>query len=660
MKRKRFWLIKPVNILLMLVSLIMCVVLFFANPVLFYICTPLVLLLVCYSGFKLWRIQQDLYRMITSMGRAMTDSHEASLINFPLPSIIVSDPDEIIWYNDMFRETMLEDGKNIFGYSIKDIIHVEIDALLANQGTVVSYQEKYYQVYCLKTITHGDVLYLLYLVDITQLQKVCLLYEQQKPVVMIILIDNYDESINNENEGNRERLSSEVRTLLQDFIDRTTGFIRRLDRDRYIIVLEKCDMDVILKSRFDILDRIRDITTENGTPVTLSIGVSIVKDSFQKAERDARQALDMAMGRGGDQAAVKTDSGYEFFGGFSKGVEKRTKVKTRIVASALVELVKAADNILVMGHRFADLDALGSAIGMAKACSCFDKPVHIVLDTKRNLADVLVQKLVANGQQNLISPPDFAIDAVTDKTLLIIVDTHTQNLVESKAIYEKCKQVVVIDHHRKMVNHIDNAVIFYHEPYASSASEMVTELIQYFGDHCKIERLEAEALMAGMMLDTKNFVLKTGVRTFEAAAYLRRMGADTIQVRQLFSSTIDSYQRKAKIVSSAEIYKTCAIATCDFVSDDLRIVAPQAADELLGISGVKASFVLYEENDAVNISGRSMGALNVQIIMEKMGGGGHQTMAAVQLPNSNFDKAKQQLLEVIDEQEQIQGSKMKN
>lgn len=653
MKRKRFWLIKPVNILMMLLSLALSAALLYFSRAAFLAAAPFVLAANIYSLYKLWRMQQDLYKMITSMGRSMTDSSEASLINFPLPAIIVNDIEEVVWYNDMFRETVLREGKDVFGWGLKDIMQVEIPTLLANQGTEVRYQDRVYETYCLKTTTHGLPFYLLYLVDITALWQDRQEYIRTRPAVMLVLVDNYEETINNENDNHRASLSADVRNVIQDFVDKTSGFIRRLDRDRYLVMVERCDLNEIIKGRFSLLDKVRELTTESRMPVTLSIGVAPVTETLQKAEREARQALDMALGRGGDQAAVKTEGGFEFFGGYSKGVEKQTKVKTRIVATALVELIKAADNVLVMGHKFADLDALGSAIGMAKACLCFEKRVNIVLDTRRNLADVLVQKLAEAGEQHLVMLPDVALDVVTDKTLLIIVDTHTETLIESKAVYQRCKQVVVIDHHRKMVNHIDNAVIFYHEPYASSASEMVTELSQYFGDKCKLGRVEAEALLAGIMLDTKNFVIKTGVRTFEAAAYLRRLGADTIEVRQLFSSTIDSYQRKSRIVNSAEIYKSCAIATIDFVSDDLRIVAPQAADELLGISGVKASFVLYEENDTVNISARSMGALNVQVIMEALGGGGHHTMAGAQIAGATCDKVRQSLLEVIDKQQSL-------
>lgn len=554
----------------------------------------------------------------------------------------------MVWYNEIFRENVLLKKQDIFGYNIVEVTGIPAEQLYQSKETFLCYNGKYFRAYCLKTTSHGTTMYLVYFVDITELYETKLTAEKTKPVVMLTMIDNYDELIGNENEGGKARLLSDIQNVIQDFVDNTNGFIKNLDKYRHIILIEKENLDEIVKNRFDILDKVRSIETPNGIPITLSIGVAEVKKSLAQAEADARQALDMCLGRGGDQVSIRTDSGYEFFGGISKGVEKRTKVKTRIVASALVELIKSADNILIMGHKFADLDCLGSAIGMAKACQSFGKKVNIVLDTKRNLADCLVQRMVENNMQGLIVLPDNASDFITDNTLLIVMDTHTEVLVESAEVFNRCKQIVVIDHHRKLVNHIEKAVIFYHEPYASSASEMVTELVQYFGDGCKLSSFEAEALLSGIMLDTRNFVIRTGVRTFEAAAYLRKLGADTVEVRKLFASSMDSYQRKTRVVSSAEIYKSCAIASCDFTSDDLRIVAPQAADELLNISGVKASFVLYEQNEVINVSARSMGAMNVQRIMERMGGGGHHTMAAAQIPNSTCDKVRQTLLEIID------------
>lgn len=648
MKPKRFWLVRPLNIMLIAISLVMCGVLFFANRLLFFIFTPIVLLLDILAAVRIWRIQQDLHKVITSMGKAVSDRNEAGLIHFPIPSLLVSLQGEIVWYNEMFRATVLNNKQDIFGYALRSLIEEDLSDLLERSPHRVKCGKGYYEVYTLRT--EGEQPFcLLYFVDVTKLELIRQESERRRPVVLIMLIDNYEETIGKEADGNRLKLLNDVRNTIQAFADSTTGFIRRTDHDRYLMIVEQQDLEKMFRNRFEVLDQVRAVETENRTPVTLSIGVAPVIDTLHRAENEARQALEMALGRGGDQVAVKTKTGYEFFGGFSKGVEKQTKVKTRIVASALAELIKSCDNVLVMGHRFADLDSLGSAIGLAKACRCLGKESYIVLDSRRNLADVLVRRLVENKEQNMICLPETAIDLVMDKTLLIITDTHTVDLIESPDIYRRCKQVVVIDHHRKMVNHIDNAVIFYHEPFASSASEMVTELIQYLGDACRLNRMEAEALLSGIMLDTKNFVMKTGVRTFEAAAYLRRLGADTISVRELFSSTIDSYRRRAQIVSGAELLHGCAIAVCDSSGDDMRVIAPQAADELLNISGVKASFVLYANGGTVNISARSMGAFNVQVIMEKMGGGGHHTMAGAQIKDTDCHQARTRLAAIIEE-----------
>ena len=363
----------------------------------------------------------------------------------------------------------------------------------------------------------------------------------------------------------------------------------------------------------------------------------------------------MALGRGGDQAVVKTDNGYRFFGGVSKGVEKRSQAKTRVISNALQDLIMSSGKIYIMGHRFGDLDSVGASCGLAGAIKQLGKDVCIVVDRSKNLAAHLIDIVEKNTDFPLFITPAEAEDAIEDNDLLIIVDTHNKDFIESYSLYIRAKSVVVIDHHRKTVNFIDNAVIFHHEPYASSASEMVTEIIQYFkyNNDERIAAFYADALLSGIMLDTKNFVMRTGVRTFEAAAYLKKIGADTVSVKLLFSNSIDSYRRKTQIVASAKIYNKCAIATADFKSDDIRLVAPQAADELLSITDVDASFVVYKTGNTINISARSLGALNVQVIMEKLGGGGHQTMAAAQIENSTINEAVKALTHAIDERQQL-------
>lgn len=409
-------------------------------------------------------------------------------------------------------------------------------------------------------------------------------------------------------------------------------------------------MKSIVEERFTILDTVRKINANDKMPATLSIGVGRDAQSLLQAEKFASQALDMALGRGGDQAAVKNKNGYEFYGGVSKGIEKRTKVKTRIVAAALSELLDSCSNVLIMGHRFADLDCLGAAVGLYYPIQQMGKPVKIILNSRANMVKQLHSRLLSQGFETAFIEPEVATDYVSDDTLLIIVDVHTPHFIEAPEVYKKCKNVVVIDHHRKMVDYIDNAVIFHHEPYASSASEMVAELVQYFGDKYKPNSTAAEALLAGMMLDTKNFIQRTGVRTFEAAAYLRKMGADTVEVKRLFATSMNAYQERCKVVSSATIYRHCAICQVQERIEEIKMVSAQAADELLSIEDVDASFVFYYESEqVVAYSARSMGKINVQIIMEKLGGGGHLTMAGAQTKGINLEEGKERLLRAIDE-----------
>lgn len=386
--------------------------------------------------------------------------------------------------------------------------------------------------------------------------------------------------------------------------------------------------------------------------VTLSIGIGRTADTIAESEGYAKQALEMAQGRGGDQAAIKTVSGFEFYGGVSKGIERANKVKARIIANQLIQLVESSDRVYIMGHKFSDLDSVGSSVGLACAIRNLGNTAHVVVNSLSSLSTQLIDRLKAGEDQKntLFMSPEEANETITDNSLLIITDTHNPLMLESQELHAKAKQVVIIDHHRKTVNFIDNSLIFYHEPYASSASEMVTEILNYFGKAGKITALQAEALLSGIMLDTKNFTIKTGVRTFEAAAFLRKLGADTVNVKGLFANTIENYRQKAALVSKADIYKRCAIASTTVYSPDMRLVASQAADELLGIENVDASFVYYKSsNEEIYVSARSLGALNVQLVMEYLGGGGHQTMAAAQLKGISVEEAGRRVKKAIDD-----------
>ena len=553
----------------------------------------------------------------------------------------------IIWFNKCFEEVFFNEEK-AYGEFITKLMDIDIEQVAAKRGTIISHKGRYFKVTSQKPRNQSMKMLMIYFEDVTEFKELEQEHFLSHPLVILMMIDNYEDLIQNVKESEKAHILVQLEKLLEQFMEETTGVIRKISNDKFIAVIEERHIHNMIVSRFDILDKARAIMVSERLCVTLSIGVGRGAKTLCESETFAKQALDMALGRGGDQCAVKTEAGFEFFGGVSKGIEKHAKVKTRIIATALTELVEASDLVLVMGHRFGDLDSIGAATGLCAVMRKMGKRSFVVVDKNKNLAKKLIDHIEKNDIQDMYIPPEQALPIMTEKTLVVICDTHNPEFLDSREVFDKAKQVVVIDHHRKMVNYIDNAVIFHHEPYASSASEMVAELIQYFGDYSKISAAEAEALLAGIMLDTKNFVMRTGVRTFEAAAFLRKIGADTITVRNLFSSSIETYQQKSRLVASAEIYHRCAVACTDVKSEDMRIAAPQAADELLGINGVDASFVLFDVNGVINISARSLGAMNVQLVMEALGGGGHQTMAGVQLEGEDIENVKQNLLIAIE------------
>ena len=430
-------------------------------------------------------------------------------------------------------------------------------------------------------------------------------------------------------------------------IGRGTGFLRRVASGRYIAVVEERQLEQFAKRGYDVLDKIRAL--DPSVNLSLSIGIGRGAKTLREAQDMAVQALDMAQGRGGDQAAEMTPDGFTFYGGVSHGVEKRSKVRSRIVADQLVKLIKEADHVVIMGHRMSDLDAIGSAEGVLRICKICDVPAVIAVRRDATLASSLINALVAAGQEDDFIDPKGALPIISKRTLCIVVDTYQVNLVESKEILEKCGKVAVIDHHRKGVGFIENPALVCHEPYSSSASELVTELLQYVGERDdKPNRVEAEGLLAGIMLDTRDFTLHTGVRTFEAAAALRRYGAETERVRQLFDVTMVEYNAKA------QMYKNCAVSVSGEVPPEARVAIAQAANDLLTIQNVEASFVAVQVGTGVNISARSLGAVNVQVIMEALGGGGHQTMAAAQLKHITPEAARARIQTAIDQYRESQ------
>lgn len=616
----------------------------------FWVSAPFVVLIGGFAIGKLIQVTRKTFQYYARIDDELESKMHMSVHSFPMSAVIIDSAGRIVWTNGKFTEEFPDCCE--YGMELSNITDIPPADFFTDDGITVRYKDSVYKVFArIPDENEAKELTLLFFKNITDITALETEKKLSQPVVILFMVDGYEELISGCLESEKAHVSVQIDKLLEDFAGQTTGVLRKNASDRFIAVIEERHLQEILRNKVEILDKAREIFVNDRLNVTMSIGIGRTGKTLKESEQFARQALEMALGRGGDQAAVKTDNGFEFYGGVSKGVERHTKVKTRIIANSLLELVDNADKIFIMGHKYSDLDSVGSSVGLTCAIRNLGKSAWAVCDYSTSLAKVLIDRFPhVDGEEPLFTEPADAMEELTDNSLLIICDTHNPLIIESKELYEKAKKIVVIDHHRKMVNYIDNVVIFHHEPYASSASEMVTELIQYFGEAGKLRAVQAECLLAGIMLDTKNFVMKTGVRTFEAAAVLRKMGADTITVKKMFSSSIDSYKRKTQIVAEAEIYRKCAIAPCDFYADDLRIVAPQAADELLTIKNVDASFVLFKTmSNEISISARSMGNLNVQLIMEALGGGGHQTMAGAQLKDVTVNEVLDTLKKSIDD-----------
>lgn len=562
------------------------------------------------------------------------------------PVALLSRDYEVLWCNKEFDAQIMSDTE-AFGCDIGKALGIDMKNLYIEGVAKASYKDKIYKITCIPIVgRQKDMVYLSF-ADITEFAELLNKYKRTRPTVVLLVVDNCEDVLQNFRESEKAQISAAIQTLLEEFMTKTTGVLRKLGNDKFIAFIEEQHLHEIITGKFNILDKARSISIgEKDNIITFSIGVGRGGETLEENETFAKQALDLCLGRGGDQAAVKTDNGFRFFGGISKGVEKKSKAKSRIISNALQEVINAGSSVYIMGHKFADFDAVGAGTALAGAIRQLGKEAYFVVDFEKNLSGMLIDEIVKEYPDIIISPEEAELD-FDEGSILIIVDTHNAGRVESSKLFEKANQKVVIDHHRKSVNFINDAVIFHHEPYASSASEMVTEIIQYFKGVKNLPQIFAEALLAGIMLDTKDFVMRTGVRTFEAAAYLRKNGADTVKVKNFFTSSIDDYKKKSALIASARIINRCAIAAAGKEEDDIRIFAPQAADELLGITDVDASFVIYRTGGIINISARSLGHINVQIIMERLGGGGHQTMAAAQLEGVSEETAEKMLIEAI-------------
>ena len=649
MKRK-VWASSPVFFVLSAVLLLMAGISWFWNTAVFT--AEISLAAVSFAAVLLANrhFRAHISYAARSAAEVMTGDRYKSLRQFALPIAVIGAEEDIIWVNDAFAEQVSANRDCRGDHIMKFIYPSTTEQILTSAGTDVSFGARQYTVFGIRTDA-GSVLYFL---DDTAFREISRNYEESRPIVMLASFDNREELTRDSSSSEEIRIASDVEDALNRWAQSLNGFFKRMSNGRYLILTDEAHLRTEMKKRFPVLDAVRGIKSGDRLSATVSVGIARGAKSFQEADNWARNALNMALGRGGDQVAVKqADDTYEFFGGLSGGMEKRDSVRTRVFAASISDDIKESDVVFVMGHKYSDLDCIGAAIGMWNvSCKTLCRPSYIVVNLAQSLASPQITALqnAYPGEKIFMSPQE-AQALVTPRSLLVVVDTHSQDFVENAELLQSASRIVVIDHHRMMVRHIENALVFFHEPYASSTCEMVTELLQYIGDS-RLTQAEAEALLSGIMLDTKNFVLKTGARTFEAAAYLRRRGADTVSVKRMFSDSIDAYKAKYKIVSNAEIFDHFAVASTEKEFPDIRIASAQAADELLSIQGIDASFVLFPAGGAINISARSLGDVNVQLIMETLGGGGHLTMAGAQLSGMTAGEARARLIEAIHEFEE--------
>ena len=573
---------------------------------------------------------------------------------FPMAVIKMSDS-EIVWGNASFYQISgLRDS--FLHQKMEDVVPRFSTRWLAEGRTEcsqdVELRGRRYRVYgnlIRSEDEHASLLLAtLYLVDMTEMFNVRDEFIRTRPIVSVILVDNYDELTNNLPDSAISSLDARINDRISGWCENLGGLLRKLERNRYLLIFEAKDLPRLQEEKFSILDDIRSITNPSGVAATLSIGIGKDGASFQENYAFASLSIEMALSRGGDQAVIKDRYNFNFFGGRTKETERRTKVKARVIASSLNELISQSSQVFIMGHRMADLDALGAAMGLVCICRKRGRPTHIVLDLEHNAVQPLLAELKEHPEyDNLFLSGEDALLAADGKSLLIVVDTNRPDQVESRALLESVNRVAVIDHHRRAADYIEQVVLNLHEPFASSASELVTEILQYAVEPKEIRPMESQALLAGLVLDTKNFSVRTGSRTFEAAAFLRRAGADTVDVKKLFQNDLDDTITRYQIVQAARLYRNeIAISALEYSAT--RTLVAQAADELLNIKGILTSFVLYQDGDRVVISARSIGEANVQVILEPLGGGGNAATAGAQIPGKTVREVLGELVASID------------
>ena len=626
---------------------------------------PSILAYIAIFAYTIWsnnKRKTEISEHINELTVSVDKAAQSTIINSPFPLVVLETNGNIIWKSsnfikeyanidtgttltDVIKELKLkiENGKNTNNISISESMKIGDK----NYKVIAEYtklREKEHK-------NSSEYMATVYFLDETNYVKLLEEYNNSRTCIGIIVLDNYEELMQRVTEEEKLKITSNAEKNIYSWVNEYDGLLVKSERDTYVCIFDQFNLEKIKEDKFEILDEIKEIKTQDNIQLTLSIAISENEKTNSEEYKSAKAVIDIALGRGGDQAIIKQNGKYYFFGGRTQEVEKRTRVKARIVAQALEELMNSASNVIIMGHTNSDIDAMGSGMGVYRIAKTIGKDAYIVNETNGTSLDNFINDLKDIEEYNdVIIDKAEALNKISADSLLVVVDTDKKNYVEAPELLDKTDKIVVIDHHRRGTDYIENAILTFHEVYASSACELVTELVEYAEKTVKLTKFEVEALYAGIMMDTKNFTFKTGVRTFEAAAFLRKCGVDIIKVKKWFQSDLETYNKISEIVAKSEIIDdTIAISIYDKEDSDANITCAKAADELLTISNITASFVIGKMGDKIYISGRSIGDINVQLILEKLGGGGHITVAGAQVEGMTQEEVKQELINRINE-----------
>ena len=612
------------------------------------------LLLVVYVMIISFKRKKDIEEY-TSMIIEREDSVAHNSIHMlPLPVAVLSIDGLIMWYNDLFVNMIGED--DLYNLAITDKMKdIKWGEVLKSTGEIdmkIVYNDRKYRMTgrIIKNVSEDSSFsVLIYFVDITDYEQLKTKYENEKVVTGLIVVDNYDEIFSKMDDSQSQQTSAMINKSIVQWVDEGFGVLKRLERDRYLVLFENQYLEYYIAKKFDILESVRQIGEEAKLPVSVSIGIG-VGDTLVESESFSRAAVDMAQGRGGDQAAIKDSTQFKFYGGKTREYEKSTRVRTRVFAKAFKEFIQGADCVVFMGHSSQDYDCFGAAVGLSRAVKDCMKKAYIIYDGSPAVSELVDEMNELPEYSDMLITPDEASEYITNDTLLVVLDTHRPSMLPDSSLLDKTDKIILIDHHRRSTEFLPHVSMLYHEPFASSTCEIATEILQYIDDNRLLTSFEAKALYVGILIDTKNFVLKTGVRTFEAASYLRRYGLDTIDVKKLFAMNISDHKQKIKIMENIEVYDdSIAIAYTDEKDQNMRVISSIAADDMLDIKDIKASFVIYPTGNDCCISARTLGGVNVQLVCEKLGGGGHMMVAGARLKGVGVEAARLELKAAISE-----------